>query len=124
MTDNPHATESLDGVPEAPDLHALGTPQLDHLAGMVLELAAQLHAERTQVRTLEHALLRRGVLTQEDLDADASNELTGELRTELDRALSRLLSAPTERDDARTPLREESTVSQRTATTTQETQES
>jgi hypothetical protein len=87
---------------------------------MVLELAAQLHAERTRLRTLEHALCDRGVLVPEDMTADPSSELAGELREELDRALSRLLAAPTERDDARAPLREESAVSERTTTTKQE----
>lgn len=94
--------------PYTPELRALGAGQVDGLGEMLLELAAQLHVERVRVRVLEHHL--RALVPIPDgplaVPADAA-----ELRQQLDRdlrgSIAGLLAAATERDDARSPLRDE-----------------
>lgn len=95
-------------TPYAPEPHALGARQVDGLAAMVLELAAQLHVERARVRALEHHLralapVPDGPLT---LPAEAAGP-RAELAADLRRSVAALLAAAAEQDDARAPLRHE-----------------
>jgi hypothetical protein len=84
-------------------------PDLDRLAGVVFELASQLHVERAQRIALEAALVEAGVLP-----ADATERLADDAalrrRTQaaLDESMSKLLRVITERADPRAPLRPES----------------
>lgn len=84
----------------------LGEAQIDQLAGLVVELAGQLHVERVRISALEHALKAAGVL---DLDAigaaAAESTLAATAADQLDRSLAGLLRVMTEGDDARGPLR-------------------
>jgi hypothetical protein len=94
--------------PHAPELRALGGGQVDGLAAMVLELAAQLHVERARVRALEYHLralapIGDGPLT---LPAEAAGP-RAELAADLNRSVAALLAATVERDDTRAPLRDE-----------------
>lgn len=84
----------------------LGDAQIDQLAGLVLELAGQLHVERTRISALEHALDTAGVLDRSALDAAAADPALAEITVEqLDRSLAGLVRVMTEGDDARGPLR-------------------
>lgn len=95
-----------DALPASPERRFLADAQLDQLAGLVLELAGQLHVERARVAALEHALVTAGVLDRAALDVAAADPALSE-RTgkELDSSLGGLLRVLTEDDDARTPLR-------------------
>ncbi|MEO9222636.1 MAG: hypothetical protein ABI251_12850 [Mycobacteriaceae bacterium] len=90
----------------SPELHFLTVAQLDQLAGLVFELAAQLHVERARLSAIEQLLLDRGVLDREGLlaviDTPAQQE---RLSGELDRSLAGMLRVQMEDDDARAPLR-------------------
>ncbi|TDD35643.1 hypothetical protein E1287_13430 [Actinomadura sp. KC06] len=86
----------IEPLPPVPELRALGSAQVDQLAAMVFELAAQLHEERARVRELERRL---GVPSGADLTE------------ELNRSIARLLAIAAERDDARAPLHADRTGS-------------
>jgi hypothetical protein len=89
--------------------HSLPVPDTDRLAGLVFELASQLHVERAQRMALEVALVRAGVIgadaRERMLDDGEYNRRT---REALDESMSKLMRALTERGDPRTPLRTES----------------
>jgi hypothetical protein len=81
-------------------------PDTDRLAGLVFELASQLHIERAQRLALEAALVRAGVLgadARERMLDDA--ECTRRTREALEESMSKLMRVLTERADVRTPLR-------------------
>jgi hypothetical protein len=88
---------------------SLPVPDTDRLAGLVFELASQLHVERAQRMALEAALVRAGLIGAEArermLDDAECNRMT---REALEESMSKLLRVLTERADPRTPLRTES----------------
>jgi hypothetical protein len=84
------------------------TPSLDaeRLAGLVFELAAQLHAERLHRLALEHALVAAGVLPDAALqDSAADPALRERSRREVEASVARLMRVITESADPRAPLR-------------------
>lgn len=88
--------------------HELALPELDtqRLAGLVLELAAQLQAERAHRLALEAALARAGVLPPGSAAALADDPaLRAESRRAADESVARLLRVLVEQPDARRPLR-------------------
>lgn len=81
-------------------------PDTDRLAGLVFELASQLHVERAQRLALEAALVRAGLIgadARERMLDDA--ECSRRTREALEESMSRLMRVLTERADPRTPLR-------------------
>jgi hypothetical protein len=85
---------------------AIPVPDTDRLAGLVFELASQLHVERAQRLALEAALVRSGVIAadaRERMFDDA--ECSRRTREALEESMSKLMRVLTERDDPRTPLR-------------------
>ena len=90
------------------DLEAFGAPSPAQLAGVVLELASQLHAERVRRIALETALEAAGVLPA---DAPLTAEQRAIVRAKggaaLGRSMSGLMRVITEGADPRTPLRRE-----------------
>jgi hypothetical protein len=86
----------------------LPLPPLDthRLAGLVFELASQLHAERLHRLTLEAALMSAGVLDARSLEAaarDSAIQRRGE--TAVGDSVARLMRVIAEWPDARAPLR-------------------
>ncbi|MCA3255659.1 MAG: hypothetical protein INF91_08600 [Alphaproteobacteria bacterium] len=90
------------------DMTLLGSTVADRLAGLLFELAAQLHVERTRRLALETALARSGVLQVGSGEALADDpELLAAARAELDRSMERLMRILAEQGDAKAPLRAE-----------------
>lgn len=88
-------------LPEAP-LDA------ERLAGLVFELASQLHVERARRIALELALERAGALPAGAAEAlAADDEYRRRAGEGLDEAMRRLMRVLAESDDPRTPLRHE-----------------
>lgn len=83
-----------------------GIPDPERLAGLVFELASQLHAERARRIALEHALVSAGVLTADAVEA-AAPTARAEASAALDRSIDGLLRVMAESADPRTPLRHE-----------------
>ncbi|MGG5817428.1 hypothetical protein [Falsiroseomonas sp. HW251] len=80
----------------------------DRLASLLMELAAQLHAERQRRMALEDVLVRRGVIAREEIEALAGDAAFLESsQAALDANLRRLLRIMAEAGDARGPLRNE-----------------
>ncbi len=83
-------------------------PALDveRLAGLVFELAAQLHGERLRRLALEHQLERAGLLDPATLPAVAAASPVRERgRAAVEESVAALLRVICEHDDPRTPLR-------------------
>lgn len=78
----------------------------DRLAGLVFELAAQLHAERAQRIVLQTALRSRGLLDGADIAAAADHAAAG-IAAALEISQRRLLDVIVELDDVSGPLRHE-----------------
>ncbi len=83
-----------------------GIPAPEQLAGLVFELASQLHAERARRIALEQALISAGILTAGDIEA-AAPATRSETSAALDRAMHGLLRVMAESTDPRTPIRHE-----------------
>jgi hypothetical protein len=82
------------------------SPDPERLAGLVFELASQLHIERTQRIALEIALGRSGALDAQVVEGLASDaELHRRSTAELDRSMEKLMRVLTEHADQRRPLR-------------------
>lgn len=80
----------------------------DRLAGLVMELASQLHIERQRRMALEHVLAEKGVIDRAALEALADDpKFLAAARAELDRSLRQMLRIVTEAGDKRAPLRAE-----------------
>lgn len=85
-------------------------PDLDtgRLAGLVFELAAQLHAERAARIALEQALLAAGVIQgdaiEQAADAPPARQATA---AALSRSMTKLTRVLRESDDPRAPTRHE-----------------
>lgn len=93
-------------LPASPEWRFLTDAQVDQLAGLVLELAGQLHVERARVSALEHALVTAGVLDRAALETASRDSTVSErIGEQLDRSLVGLMRVLTEDDDARTPMR-------------------
>lgn len=82
--------------------------EVDRLAQLVFDLAAQLHIERQRRLALETLLTRSGTVKAADLAvlADDPRFLT-EARSQLDESQRRLLTILIEGGDRRAPLRDE-----------------
>jgi hypothetical protein len=84
------------------------SPDPERLAGLLFELASQLHVERTRRIALETALERAGLLEPGAADALAEDPaLLARAREGLDRSMQGLMRILTEADDPRAPLRGE-----------------
>jgi hypothetical protein len=84
-------------------------PDIDRLAQLVFDLAAQLHIERQRRLALETLLIRAGAVSGAELAALAENQdFLAEARAGLDASQRRLLTILIEAGDRRTPLRAES----------------
>lgn len=83
-----------------------GVPDPDRLAGLVFELASQLHAERARRIALEHALVSAGVIAEGAVEA-AAPDARAETAAALDKAMHGLLRVMAESSDPRTPIRHE-----------------
>ena len=83
-----------------------GVPDPERLAGLVFELASQLHAERARRIALEQALVNAGVLTAGAVEA-AAPAARAETSAALDKAMHGLLRVMAESADPRTPIRHE-----------------
>ncbi len=80
----------------------------DRLAALLLELAAQLHAERQRRMALEEVLVRHGALDRAELEALVSDAgFLHAAQSALDGNLRRLLRIMAEGGDPRGPLRAE-----------------
>jgi len=91
-----------------PEPRFLQGGDVDRLAALVFELAAQVHVERHRRMALEQVLRAQGVLAPDALDALASDEtFLAAARAEADRSLRKLLRILSEDGDRRAPLRAE-----------------
>jgi hypothetical protein len=89
-------------------------PDLDRVVGLVMQLAADLHATRIRCRVLEQLLVRQGILAAGAVDAFEPDEQEArELEEARDAALSRLLRIMTEDGPSAHPLRREALVGDR-----------
>ena len=80
------------------------------LGSLVLELASQLHIERTRRLALEVALTQRGMVQLTDIEAAGeSPTFRGEAEQAADLAIRKLLRVLSESADERVPLRAEGT---------------
>lgn len=80
-------------------------PDIGRLTGLVFELAAQLHIERTRRLALERALERAGGLVPGAVDALADDApLLTRSRAELEVSMRKLLRVLGDDPDPRTPL--------------------
>jgi hypothetical protein len=90
------------------DHRYLSASDVDTLAALVMELAAQLHVERQRRLALEQALAARGIVDIDALERAASDPAVAERgRAALDGSIRALLRIMTERGDPQTPLRGE-----------------
>ncbi|MDE2295343.1 MAG: hypothetical protein KGL36_07780 [Gammaproteobacteria bacterium] len=78
------------------------------LAGLIFELASQLHVERAHRLTLQAALEARGLITPESIEATAGEStLRASSEAAADASIRALLRILSEASDERTPLRDE-----------------
>ncbi len=83
-----------------------GAPTLEQLTGLVLELASQLHGERSRRIALEAALEGSGVLPPGACERVADQpHVRARTLAALDGAMAGLTRVMTEAADPRTPLR-------------------
>ena len=83
-----------------------GAPDSAQLAGLVFELASQLHVERCRRMALEAALADAGVLCAGAVEAAGAGPAFAPAAAQgLDRAMAALMRVLTEDADERTPLR-------------------
>ena len=85
-----------------------GEPNNASLAGLVFDLASQLHVERTRRQALEAILARKGIVTAAEIDGAGEDAAFREANAAaLDRSIRKLLRVLSEGADPRTPLRAE-----------------
>ncbi|MEC4592157.1 MULTISPECIES: hypothetical protein [Nitrospirillum] len=100
MTDRSHPPSHPPLPPMAPDA--------ERLAGLVFELASQLHIERMRRLALETALARVGVIAPGQADALAEDAaVLARSRAELEVSMRKLMRILSESDDPKAPLRGE-----------------
>jgi hypothetical protein len=84
------------------------------LAALTLELASQLHIERTRRLALEAVLSKRGILTSSEIEAAGEDAAFREQASrEADLAIRKLLRVLAESADERAPLRGEAPGTER-----------
>ncbi len=83
----------------------LGGVSPDQLAALVLELASQLHVERTRRMALEAVLVRQGIIDATALDGEPA--LAAQALGALDQSLRRLFRILAAQGDPTGPLRAE-----------------
>lgn len=89
------------------ELTIFSDPATDRLAGLIFELAAQLHVERQGRMAIETILLRRGLVSQPELDElVGDDDFAADVRDALRESQDQLLAILVETDDARHPLRD------------------
>ncbi|MEU6075766.1 hypothetical protein [Micromonospora sp. NPDC047074] len=82
--------------------------QLDRMAGLVWQLAQELHVTRQRLLALEQVLVDRGGLPAGAVDGyRPSGPAAAGLRADGDALLERLLRSVSDSDDHRSPLREQ-----------------
>ncbi|MCC6008581.1 MAG: hypothetical protein JJU40_13005 [Rhodobacteraceae bacterium] len=87
----------------------------DTLAALVMDLGAQLHAERQARLALEEALIRRGLLSVEEVAALAGDPaLLARARDGLERSMARIMRILEEAGDRTGPLRAEAPATEET----------
>jgi hypothetical protein len=92
-----------------PESKLLAAPDLDRLAAVVFELAAQLHVERQRRMALETLLVAKGFAPAAELEALAEDpRFLVTTRAAADRSLRKIMRILTEDGDKRRPLRGES----------------
>lgn len=80
----------------------------DRMAGLIFELAAQLHIERQKRMALEKALISKGVISSEEVAALVEDQPFLEAaRDEADGAIRSMLRILMEDGDLKQPLRAE-----------------
>jgi len=85
-----------------------GTPDPERLAGLVFELASQLHVERARRMALEAVLRDAGLVSEAAIEAAGATDATrADMGAALDKAMHGLMRVMTESSDPRTPLRKE-----------------
>lgn len=85
-----------------------GTLDNSTLAGLVFELASQLHVERTRRLALEAALARRGLLSAAEIEAAGDGTACRtEASAAADASIRKLLRVLSDSPDERAPLRAE-----------------
>lgn len=88
-------------IPSLPPMQ----PDIDRLTGLLFELAAQLHVERTRRLALETALERAGTLAPGAIDAlSGDTSLLSLSRAELEVSMRKLLRVLGDDPDPRAPL--------------------
>jgi hypothetical protein len=98
--------DALSPTQTGAELRLLVSADVDQVAGLVFELATQLHVERQRRLALEEILTRRHVVGRDELAALTSDEgFAAIVAAELDAAQQGLLDVLLENDDARAPLR-------------------
>jgi hypothetical protein len=89
-------------------------PELDRVIGLVMQLAADLHVAQTRCRSLEHLLVRHGVIPAGAVDGFEPDEQEARgLQDSRDALLSRLLRILTEDGPSAHPLRSEALTGDR-----------
>ncbi|MBL8835612.1 MAG: hypothetical protein JNL66_05170 [Alphaproteobacteria bacterium] len=90
------------------DHRYLGAADVDTLASLVMELAAQLHGERNRRLALEHVLASRGLVAAGEIEQAAAQPAVAEAaRKSADESIRALLRIMTEGGDPKAPLRGE-----------------
>ncbi len=90
------------------ELIFFGHREVDRLAQLVFDLAAQLHIERQRRLGLETLLMRSGAIKPADLEALAEDrDFLAAARAQLDESQKRLLNILMEGGDRLKPLRDE-----------------
>lgn len=105
------ATEAGDGpsgAAEGADFSLFGDRNFDRLCGLVFELAGALHVERQQRMALEEILVRRQVVSREEIAALVSDkDFRAKAQGELDDSIARLMRVISEQGSPQGPLRAE-----------------
>jgi hypothetical protein len=92
----------MNGAPVFPAPHNAA------LAGLIFELASQLHVERSRRQALEAVLAGKGIVSTEEIEGAAENSgYRQAVEAALDQSIRKLLLVLSEGTDARTPLRAE-----------------
>jgi hypothetical protein len=89
------------------DLTFFPDEHLDRAVGLIFELASQLHVERERRAALEEALVRRGLIDRDELEALTDDpEFAADVRSQLDESISALIGNVTEDGPPQHPLRD------------------
>ncbi|HLG87206.1 MAG TPA: hypothetical protein VKZ79_08420 [Alphaproteobacteria bacterium] len=90
------------------DPSEFAAPDNAALAGLIFELASQLHVERTRRAALEAALVQKGIVRDGEIESIVQHdEFRATNGAALDRSIRKLIAVLTEDEDRRRPLRAE-----------------